>query len=115
MHHICTSFALGATPDIIQKNYDKNDSYQRAPPPLQDELAQDIRDPKVFIANMFRPKTYPDYLKLFTEEIEEKGYQEVIQEYFFKGDERANIMFNRLFAGKISWLGCGSGKNNKGA
>lgn len=87
---------------MLQKNYDKNNSYQRPPPPLHNDLAQGIRDPKVFIANIFKPNTYPDYLRLFTEEIEQKGYQEVIQEYVFKGDERANIMFNSLFAGKIS-------------
>ena len=99
MHHICTSFALGASPEILENNYKKNDSYQRPPPPLNGDLAQELHDPAVFIANMFKPKTYSDYLKFFTLEIQSKGYKAVVSQYVFAEDERADIMFNRLFAG----------------
>ena len=100
MHHICTSFALGAPPDVIQKNYDDNCTYQRAPSPLHAQLARGLCDPEVFMGNLNKTKLYPDYLAFFTNEIRQKGYEEVIKEYVLKGDERANIMFNRLYAGK---------------
>lgn len=101
MHHICTSFALGAPPGVIQKNYDENNSYQRRPPLLRDHLAQELHDPEVFIANLHKGNFYPDYMTFIAGEIERKGYKEVLNEYIFKGDKRANIMFNRLYAGKL--------------
>ncbi|KAL8948606.1 MAG: hypothetical protein Q9222_005222 [Ikaeria aurantiellina] len=101
VHHICTSLALGATPDTLNKNYKENDSYQRPPPPLHDDLSQRLHDPSVFISNMFRPKTYSDYLKFIISEIESKGHEAAIHEYIFADNERAKIMFNRLFAGYL--------------
>lgn len=44
-------------------------------------------------------KYYPDFLKFFQDEIEEKGWEKVLQEYVFKGDERSEAIFGRLFAG----------------
>lgn len=101
VHHICTSFALGACPDVLEDNYNRNNTYQRRPPPLHGDLAQRLQDSTVFIDNMFKPKTYSDYMHFFTEEIEAKGYVKVVSDYVFGKHERANIMFNRLFAGYL--------------
>lgn len=75
MHHICTSYALGAAPEVIRKNYDKNLSYQRPPPSLRDYLAQELHDPKVFIANLHKGNFYPDYMTFIAREIEKQGYE----------------------------------------
>ena len=47
---------------------------------------------------MFRPRTYSDYLKVSTLEIQSKGCLKVVSQYVFADDERANILFTRLFA-----------------
>jgi hypothetical protein len=44
-------------------------------------------------------KYYPDFLRFFQKEIEARGYEEVLNEYVFKGDEAADQLFSRLFAG----------------
>ena len=50
--------------------------------------------------NLNKYKYYPSYRTLFEKEILEKGYEYVFDEYIFKGDEKANIMFGRLYAGR---------------
>jgi len=61
---------------------------------------KELHDPTKFLANLSKIQNYPNYLVFFQREIEEKGYEHVISEYVFKGDERANVMFARLNAGK---------------
>ena len=56
------------------------------------------------MANLNQTKLYPDYLAFFTHEIERKGHEEIINEYVFKGDRKANFMFDRLYAGKACIL-----------
>jgi hypothetical protein len=46
-----------------------------------------------------KEKYYPDFLRFFQGEIEKTSWQEVMQEYVFKGDEAADALFARLFAG----------------
>lgn len=46
-------------------------------------------------------KHYPDFLKFFQDEIEEKGWEKVLLEYVFKGDERSEAIYGRLFAGML--------------
>ena len=99
VHHVCTIFALGAAPDAIRRHYDRNASYQRPPPPLEDHIVQGLYDPAKFLANLTEPSRYRDYLMFFQKEIAKKGYEDVLNEYVFKSDERANIMFARLYAG----------------
>ena len=84
----------------MQKHYDNNTSYQRPNSSIDDKVVQDLGDPTRFIQNLCDPRYYHDYLVFFQNEIAEKGYEEVVNEYVFKGDERANIMFRRMFAGK---------------
>jgi len=46
-----------------------------------------------------KEKYYPDFLRFFQGEIEKTSWQEVLNEYVFKGDEAADALFARLFAG----------------
>ena len=50
--------------------------------------------------NLNKYKYYPSYRTLFEKEISERGFEYVFNEYIFKGDEKANIMFGRLYAGR---------------
>lgn len=98
-HHLLTIYALGASPEEIQKHYDNNASYQRPPVKLEEGVVKDMQDPKVFEEHLGDENYYRDYLVFFQREIEKKGWQDVIKEYCFKGDSRGDKMLIRLFAG----------------
>lgn len=94
-------WALGATPAEIQDMWDYNTPYQDDMNPGYSEASSNaLQDPEVFQRCLGIDDCYPDFLKYFEEEISDKGMQEVIKEYIFKGDERANDILGRMFAGK---------------
>ena len=63
---------------------------------------KDLSDYKKFQEYLGNERYYHDYLVFFQGEIEKKGHGEVINEYLMKGDERADDMLCRLYAGKFS-------------
>lgn len=99
MHHICTVLALGASPSAIQARFDENNSYQRPAPVVDGKTLKDLTDSEVFVKSTGQQSLYSSYLKFFADEIEKKDWKAVLDEYVFKGDDRANTVFNRLFAG----------------
>ncbi|EON62989.1 hypothetical protein W97_02215 [Coniosporium apollinis CBS 100218] len=98
-HHLLTIYALAAPPHIIQYQYDHNKSYQRPAVSLEDSVMQDMRDPEKFNKYLGDEKYYHDFLIFFQDEMESKGWENVLNEYLFKGDERADDMLVRMFAG----------------
>ena len=52
---------------------------------------------------------YHDFLVFFQGEIDKKGWESVVQEYLFQGDERADDMLVRLYAGR-----CIRGESDQG-
>ncbi|MCJ1380737.1 hypothetical protein MMC17_003845 [Xylographa soralifera] len=98
-HHLLTIYALGASPEIIQDQYDRNASYQRAPEPVDENVIKDLHDPSKYSKYLKNERYYHDYLVFFQREIDEKGYEEVINEYVLKGDERADDMLGRMYGG----------------
>lgn len=98
-HHLLTIYALDATPSQIQKQYDDNKHYQRAPQPLKDSIIEDMSDPQKFQKFLGKEKYYNDYLKYFQKEIDQKGWENVLNEYLFAKDERAETVLVRMFAG----------------
>ncbi|MCJ1417686.1 hypothetical protein MMC32_004030 [Xylographa parallela] len=98
-HHLLTIYALGASPEIIQDQYDRNASYQRAPLPVDDKVVEDLHDSSKFSKYLQNERYYHDYLVFFQEEIDAKGYEEVINEYVLKSDERAHDMLVRMYSG----------------
>lgn len=58
-----------------------------------------MHDPARFATYLGKEKYYHDFLKFFQLEMDSKGWQNVVNEYLFKGDERADDMLVRLFAG----------------
>jgi hypothetical protein len=98
-HHLLTVFALNATPAEIQKCYDDNVSYQRPPEPLKESIVKDMHEPERFKTYLGDEKYYHDFLVFFQNEIESKTWQNVLNEYLFANDERANNMLCRLYAG----------------
>ncbi|CAO2647435.1 Nn.00g083570.m01.CDS01 [Neocucurbitaria sp. VM-36] len=98
-HHLLTLFALNASPAEIQKGYDVNVSYQRPPEPLKVSIVDDMHDPEQFKKYLGKDNYYHDFLVFFQKEFEAKGWQNVVNEYLFAGDERADDMLVRLFGG----------------
>lgn len=94
-----TLYALGASPTQIQRQYDNNKSYQRAPQPVDNGVLEDLRDPVRFRKYLANERHYYDYLVFFQGEIDKKGYEVVLNEYVLKGDERADDMLVRMYAG----------------
>ena len=98
-HHLLTLFALNASPAEIQQGYDTNVSYQRPPEPLKDSIVDDMHKPERFKTYLGNEKYYHDFLVFFQKEINAKSWQNVLDEYLFANDDRANDMLSRLYAG----------------
>ncbi|KAM3414892.1 hypothetical protein BST61_g10035 [Cercospora zeina] len=98
-HQLLTIWSLKASPEDIQGRYNTNKSYQRPSKKPQTTIVQELRDPKKFISYLGPQKYYNDFLEFFQEEFDKKGWQDVLQEYIFAGDERAETMMVRMYAG----------------
>lgn len=46
-------------------------------------------------------KYYHDFLVFFQEEMDKKGWENVLNEYLFKGDEIADDMLVRMYGGQL--------------
>lgn len=98
-HHLLTVYALAATPSQIQKHYDDNKTYQRPPQPIESAIMERMEDPSQFHKFLGNERYYNDYLRFFQGEMDKKGWENVLNEYVFAGDERADAMLVRMFAG----------------
>ena len=74
---------------------------QRRPPPTDAKVIEELSNTETFLAHLRvnNIRHYNNYLQFFQNEIQAKGYRSVVDEYVFKGHERANKMFARLFSG----------------
>ena len=105
-HHILTLYALGANPAQLQSQYDLNKTYQRPPEELKPSIVDDMHDPARYKTYLGKEQYYRDFLVFFQQEMEAKGWEAVVNEYVFEGDERADDMLVRLFAGTSSFAHC---------
>lgn len=99
-HHLLAIYALGASPQELQKAYDDNKGYQRKLKPVQQKNVEDMSDRRKFKEFMGKEKYFHDYEAFFQNEIHAKGWQNVLQEQLFAGDEHADDMLIRMYAGK---------------
>ncbi|KAL8667792.1 MAG: hypothetical protein Q9202_000256 [Teloschistes flavicans] len=104
-HHILTIYALGASPSAIQKQYADNKSYQRPHQPVDHDILAQLQASDTFMKYFDQGRYYHDYLIFFQNEIEKKGYEEVINEYMLKDDDRANAILVRMAAVHDAWIG----------
>ncbi|GAB1312818.1 Oxidoreductase AflY [Madurella fahalii] len=108
VHHLLALWALGASPEEIQAMWEYNISYQAPLEPVVSDVI-DLRDPVRFKECLGKDECYYDFLRFFEDEITEKGVPAVVKEYVFKGDERADDIFCRMFTDlvhPIIHLGC---------
>jgi len=99
VHHLLTLFALGASPEEIQKAYDANKSYQLPRFPVEVETIEDMSDEAKFRTYLGQEKFFHDYVVFFEKEIEKKGWQAVVNEYVFSRSENAELILTRMFGG----------------
>jgi hypothetical protein len=92
-------YALGGPPDLIELQYNQNKSYQRPAQKLEERVVQEMHDPAKFKECLGKEKYYHDFLVYFQKEMEGKGWEQVLNEYLFKGDERADDLLVRTFSG----------------
>lgn len=98
-HQTLSLYALNASEQTLQKAYDANVSYQRKSAPVEDSIVKELEDPAKFVSYLGPEKYYNDFLAFFTNEIEQLGWQQTLQKYMFAGDEQAETMLVRMFAG----------------
>ncbi|PQE28606.1 hypothetical protein CJF32_00005695 [Rutstroemia sp. NJR-2017a WRK4] len=99
VHHLLTLYGLGAPANIIEKHYKNNASYQRPAVQVEDRVIIDMSNPEHFSKYLGNEKYYHDFLLFFQQEMETKGWENVLKEYVFAGDARADNFLGRLFAG----------------
>ncbi|OQE24965.1 hypothetical protein PENFLA_c009G11039 [Penicillium flavigenum] len=100
-HQLLSIYALGAAPEDIKACYERNKSYQRPVLPASQDVIQSMHDVAKFQEHLGKEENYPNYLAFFQHEIDAKGVGGVLGEYLFAGDERAENMMCRLFAGLV--------------
>jgi hypothetical protein len=94
-----TIYALGASPDALHQAYLNNSSYQR--PALPAKAASELSDPETFKACLGKEEHYGDFLRFFQSEMEEHGWQRVLNTHLFASTDMSNDLFGRLFAGLL--------------
>jgi len=99
VHHILTLYGLGAPASVIEKHYKKNASYQRPAFPVEERILEDMANPENFNKYLGKEKYYHDFLVFWQNEMEKKGWENVLNEYVFTFNERANDLLGRMFAG----------------
>ncbi|KAH0562975.1 hypothetical protein GP486_002461 [Trichoglossum hirsutum] len=97
VHHILSIYALGASPETIQKQYDQNTSYQRPPDPIHQEVVDELGDYEKRKKYLGKQKYTSDFLVFYQKEIDRLGWEAALLEHVFKGDESADDMLVRLY------------------
>ncbi|KAK2057899.1 HypA protein [Colletotrichum caudatum] len=98
-HHVLALYGTGAGPDAIQKAYDGNADYQRPAKGSHDSVVDELHDWEGAQKYLGRERHYSDFLLFYQREIERLGWEAALNEHLFKGDERADDMLQRIFAG----------------
>ncbi|KAG9236545.1 hypothetical protein BJ875DRAFT_371942 [Amylocarpus encephaloides] len=98
-HDLLTLYGLGATTSQIEKRYNDNLSYQRPPSSSKTASIEDMTIPETFTKHLGKQQYYLSYLRFFQQQMEEKGWEKVLQDYIFAGDERADDLLGRMYAG----------------
>ena len=66
---------------------------------LETSVVERMRQPEFFRECLNKEEHYHNFLEFFRGEIQEKGYQRVVQGYILSNTEAANDLLARMFAG----------------
>ena len=95
-HHLLTLYALGSSPELLERHYRRNSAGQR-PRKLPEGPPSPATGHR---SDESKYGTYDETVAFFEAQIEEKGVEAVIQEFVLKGDEAADDMLARLYTGE---------------
>ena len=98
-HHLLAIFALGATPEELQRAYDDNKGYQRNHYQVQERNVEDMSNTKTFEKFLGKERYFTDFQEFFQKQIEAKGWPEVLKEHLFAKTEHSEDLLVRMFAG----------------
>ncbi|KAK5681995.1 hypothetical protein LTR17_027447 [Elasticomyces elasticus] len=100
-HHLLTIWALRANTNELQHAYDINAGYQRT---LGKLAATDMHDAEKFKSYLGKEQYYHDFMVFFQDEMEKTSMPEVVNKYLLAGDERADDLLFRAWAGFLHSL-----------
>lgn len=100
-HYLLTAYALGASPEKLQRAFDSNTHYQRPLFPLNEERIQKLSDDDYFVTLLGNEDYFHDFVAFFERRIAEVGaWQPVVQQYLFSRSKLAEGILGRLFSGE---------------
>ncbi|TVY85157.1 Questin oxidase [Lachnellula suecica] len=99
VHHLLTLYGVGAPASIIEQRYKENAPDMRPVMDKDDIPIENLYNLETFNKCLGIEKYYHSFLLFFQKEMEEKGWEKVLQEYVFAGDERADDLMGRLYDG----------------
>ena len=99
MHHILTLYGLGAPTEVIEQHYKRNAIYQNPQVSSKERPMEDLSKPENFKKYLGKGGYYHDFLLFWQSEFEKKGWENVLNEYVFAGDERADDLLGRFYGG----------------
>lgn len=98
-HAILTLYAMGGKAEDLQKAFEDNDHQQVPIPPADPAIVGEMKDAEGFVKYMRDQAHYNNYLKFFEQEIEARGWKDVLYQYLFTVTPVAKSMFVQLFEG----------------
>ena len=93
---------MGAKPETIHWLHHRNTLVQRGTFSIQQSLVVDLIDPKVFKRCLGKEENFKNFEKFFMGQINEHGYEEVMQKYLFRRSEAADDLLIRNYMGEYS-------------
>lgn len=98
-HALLTTLALGGSPSELQRAFDDNQAVQRPSPDLDNQVVKELSDHGKFYDRLGQTNQYTNFLVFFEQQIEEKGWREVINEYCFSRTRVADAVLAGLYEG----------------
>ncbi|KAJ9614042.1 hypothetical protein H2200_002178 [Cladophialophora chaetospira] len=97
VHFLLTLYALGATPDEMDKAYDREAAYQRPRFPVDDRVVSAMADSTKLKDYLGQQPQYSNFLLFFQREIEAMEVKETLEKHLFADTEHAARMLPRVF------------------
>ncbi|KAJ5718844.1 uncharacterized protein N7483_009926 [Penicillium malachiteum] len=99
LHHILALVALGGTEPQLELAYNLNTDSQKSTRPPDPRRVLDFAQPANFRKYLGKGDYYDDYFAFFQDQISRHGLAVTVNEFLFKGHDRAEDMFQRFFSG----------------
>lgn len=94
-------WALGADPEMMIFHKKNNENYQLLPRKFPDEsVIEEMKTEKGFRKYRGSQDHFLDFVTFFEREIDQLGYQEVLQCYMVGGGEIADDLLGRMYHGE---------------